>query len=196
MLDVNNTPPPAETELRAAMAHFFFAYQAFTAKPDEILARRGLARVHHRVLFFIAREPGLSVKALLARLGVSKQALNIPLRQLIEMNLVNAEPDPADKRMKRLSLSAEGSRLESTLYREQAKLLEGALERAGHQRGVARGGHREVIAPEPDKPFREGFGRGEAKRKTRGHLAQIGDVLRARNCAHGFGVRATRPSMG
>ncbi|MCO1695624.1 MarR family transcriptional regulator [Pseudomonas aeruginosa] len=47
---------------QAMMEAFFFAYQAFTTKPDEMLARRGLGRVHHRVLFFIARYPGLSVK--------------------------------------------------------------------------------------------------------------------------------------
>lgn len=131
MIDVNSPPPRDDGDLRAAMEHFFFAYQAFTARPDAILERRGLARVHHRVLFFIAREPGLSVKGLLAKLGVSKQALNTPLRQLIEMGLVDAVADAADKRMKRLYLSAEGARLEATLYREQARLLEGALERAG-----------------------------------------------------------------
>ena len=70
------------------MQAFFMAYQAFTARPDEMLARRGLSRVHHRILFFLARSPALSVTQLLACLDVSKQALNIPLRQLQEMQLV------------------------------------------------------------------------------------------------------------
>ena len=48
------------------MEAFFHAYKTFTAKPDEMLARRGLARVHHRILFFVAHYPGLSVKDLLA----------------------------------------------------------------------------------------------------------------------------------
>lgn len=42
---------------QAAMEAFFFGYQAFTAKPDEMLAKRGLSRVHHRILFFIAKYP-------------------------------------------------------------------------------------------------------------------------------------------
>ena len=42
------------TAQQAAMEAFFFGYQAFTAKPDEMLAKRGLSRVHHRILFFIA----------------------------------------------------------------------------------------------------------------------------------------------
>ena len=49
MLDLKTS-----TAQQAALAAFFFGYQAFTAKPDEILARRGLSRVHHRILFFIA----------------------------------------------------------------------------------------------------------------------------------------------
>jgi DNA-binding MarR family transcriptional regulator len=64
-----------------AMQAFFFGYQAFTAKADEMLERRGLSRVHQRIVFFIARYPNLSVKDLLALLNVTKQALNMPLRQ-------------------------------------------------------------------------------------------------------------------
>ena len=60
MLDLKN--PAIQQD---AMEAFFFGYQAFTSKPDEILARRGLSRVHHRILFFIAKYPGLSVKELL-----------------------------------------------------------------------------------------------------------------------------------
>ena len=51
-----------------------------------------LARVHHRILFFVALHPGLSVKDLLACLGVTKQAINIPLRQLMEMDLWKPAP--------------------------------------------------------------------------------------------------------
>lgn len=76
---------------QAAMEAFFFGYQAFTAKPDEMLAKRGLSRVHHRILFFIAKYPGLNMTELLGYLGVSKQALNMPLRQLIEMTWCRAK---------------------------------------------------------------------------------------------------------
>ncbi|MBB2496235.1 MarR family transcriptional regulator [Aquipseudomonas ullengensis] len=109
---------------QAAMQAFFFGYQAFTAKPDEILAKRGLSRVHHRILFFIACYPGLSVSQLLSYLGVSKQALNIPLRQLLEMSLVESVAATDDKRKRALGLTSEGAKLEQLLRREQAKLLE------------------------------------------------------------------------
>ncbi|MBI3145704.1 MAG: winged helix-turn-helix transcriptional regulator [Pseudogulbenkiania sp.] len=122
---------PVSPDLRPPMEAFFHAYMAFTAKPDEMLARRGLARVHHRILFFVAHTPGLSVKALLAALGVTKQAINIPLRQLMEMGLVEARAAEHDKRVKELTLTAEGRKLEESLYREQAKLLQTAFADAG-----------------------------------------------------------------
>ena len=116
---------------QAAMEAFFFGYQAFTAKPDEMLARRGLSRVHHRILFFIARYPGLSVKELLGYLGVSKQALNTPLRQLQEMSMVESVAASDDKRKRQLGLTAEGTRLEQALRREQVRLLERVFNEAG-----------------------------------------------------------------
>ncbi|WP_375739595.1 MarR family winged helix-turn-helix transcriptional regulator [Pseudomonas boanensis] len=128
MLDLKN---PAIQQ--AAMEAFFFGYQAFTSKPDEILARRGLSRVHHRILFFIAKYPGLSVKELLGYLGVSKQALNIPLRQLIEMHLVESVAADDDKRKRLLGFTAEGAKLEQALRREQARLLQRAFSEAGEE---------------------------------------------------------------
>lgn len=119
------------TSQQAAMEAFFFGYQAFTAKPDEMLARRGLSRVHHRILFFIARYPGLSMKQLLGYLGVSKQALNIPLRQLLEMHLVQSLAAPDDKRKRLLALTEDGAKLEQALRREQSKLLERVFHEAG-----------------------------------------------------------------
>ncbi|WP_260961703.1 MarR family winged helix-turn-helix transcriptional regulator [Pseudomonas citri] len=128
MLDLKNP-----TSQQMAMEAFFFGYQAFTAKADEMLERRGLSRVHQRIVFFIARYPSLSMKELLHLLGVSKQALNIPLRQLMEMHLVNSLACETDKRKRLLELTAEGERLEQALRREQVKLLERVFAEAGEE---------------------------------------------------------------
>ena len=126
MLDLKN---PATQQ--QAMEAFFFGYQAFTAKADEMLERRGLSRVHQRIVFFIARYPGLSVKELLSVLGVSKQALNTPLRQLIEMELVLSITPDADKRKRLLELTTDGATFEESLRREQVKLLQRVFAEAG-----------------------------------------------------------------
>jgi len=71
--------------MRGAIEQFFFAYRGFTSNPDRILEQRGLGRVHHRVLYFVGRNKGITVSALLGILGVSKQALHAPLRQLVDL---------------------------------------------------------------------------------------------------------------
>jgi len=89
--------------------------------------------VHQRIAFFIARYPGLSVKQLLGVLGVSKQALNTPLRQLVEMELVLSVAPADDKRKRLLQLTDEGARFEESLRREQVKLLQRVFTEAGQE---------------------------------------------------------------
>src|SRR5688500_3600032 len=108
-----------EQELNEALELLYFGYRAFIKHPDELLAQHGLTRVHHRVLYFVGRNPGLSVGKLLATLDVSKQALNRPLRELTEGGWVEASPDPRNRRIKRLTLTARGTELEDQLSTDQ-----------------------------------------------------------------------------
>ncbi len=120
MVDVNTNVLDPELE---AIELFYFAYRAFTALPDAILAERGLARMHHRILYFVARKPRQRVSDLLVTLGVSKQAVHAPLKQLVEAGLIAVEPDAEDGRVKRLSLTPEGAELETRLSQTQRELL-------------------------------------------------------------------------
>jgi len=114
-----------------AIEALYFAYRAFTDRPDRILERRGLGRVHHRILYFVGRNPEISVRGLLDVLAVSKQALNAPLRQLVEMHLVAVTAGAQDRRVKQLRLTEEGARLEDELTNTQMRLLHTAFEAAG-----------------------------------------------------------------
>lgn len=120
-VDVNSQD--SERAFFEAFELFFHAYRAFTAKPDTILAERGLARLHHRILYFVARRPGQRVSDLLLTLGVSKQAIHGPLKLLVEMGLVLVGGDEHDRRARRLSLSAEGVAFEARLSETQRELL-------------------------------------------------------------------------
>ncbi|HEY9906923.1 MAG TPA: MarR family transcriptional regulator [Thermosynechococcaceae cyanobacterium] len=119
MTDLNRLPSDREKELNEALEALHFAFRAVVAKPDAILAEQGLSRVHHRILYFIGRQPGLSVNELLATLGVSKQSLNTPLRQLTQSGLVEFRIDTTDRRIKRLTLTASGLCLEHQLSDDQ-----------------------------------------------------------------------------
>lgn len=126
MIDLNR-----QTELRESIELFFFAYRAFTAQPDRILAERGLGRVHHRILYFVGHNPYVAVSELLAILGVSKQALNGPMRQLVEMKLVAVTVGTHDRRVKQLRLTPEGEALEAQLTGTQMQQLEAVFGAAG-----------------------------------------------------------------
>ena len=108
-----------------------FALRAVIAQPDELLETRGLSRVHHRILFFVARQPDITVNQLLQVLNVSKQALNQPLRQLYSQELVTFTPAPNDRRQRRLVLTDAGRELEERLTGSQYAMFDAALSAAG-----------------------------------------------------------------
>ena len=62
-----------DDELRQGMESLFFAWRDLSSRADEILLDHGLGRAHHRVIYFVGRNPKISVGALLSILGITKQ---------------------------------------------------------------------------------------------------------------------------
>jgi DNA-binding MarR family transcriptional regulator len=75
-------------------------------------------------------------------LRVSKQALNGPLRQLVEMDLIAMRVAAHDRRVKELRLTYEGEKLEARLSGTQRKQLAEVFAEAG---GAAEAGWRQVM---------------------------------------------------
>lgn len=117
--------------LDEALEILFFAFRDVTAEPDRVLADRGLSRVHHRILYFVRRNPGIRPGALLGILRVSKQALNKPLRDLVHEELVAATVPPENRRTKALRLTAAGARLERRLSGLERRRFARAFHGAG-----------------------------------------------------------------
>jgi DNA-binding MarR family transcriptional regulator len=154
MLDPNTSPEsypsaPSDAQLRQAIEYLYYAYRSFTERPDKILDKRGLGRVHHRILYFVGRNPGTTVNALLSTLQVSKQALNAPLRQLLAMQLISAQTAAHDGRVRHLSLTRSGAKLEAQLSGTQMAQLRQAFDAAGPEARLAwELVMRRVIAPD------------------------------------------------
>ena len=143
MIDQTNAPDSREQALNAALEAMHFGFRALTARPDERLARLDLSRVHHRILYFVARNPGCSISELLGIMHVSKQYLNRPLRRLIGDGYLTAVQDAGDRRVKRLGLTPAGRNLEEALTGAQRRQLEAVFRRAGVG---AEAGWRKVMA--------------------------------------------------
>lgn len=122
-----------EQQLNQALEALFYGFSALTQQPDEQLSKLGFSRIHHRLLYFIARNPQVSVKELLNILGMSKQYIHKPLKQLTEQDFVTHTTDSKDKRVKRLSLSSKGEVLEHELSSTQREQFERVFKRSGKE---------------------------------------------------------------
>lgn len=120
-----------EEQLNETLMLFYFAYRTFTKEPDRILEQHGIHRLHHRILFFVARKPKISVHELLATLEVTKQALHAPMRQLIEMGYITSEPATHDRRVRELCLTEKGENLEKQLSNVQRGKMNEIFEMLG-----------------------------------------------------------------
>ena len=68
-----------DEDLRQAIELLFFAYRDFTGEADAILAAYGFGRAHHRAIYFVGANPGISVGELLAILREGGNRLEIGL---------------------------------------------------------------------------------------------------------------------
>jgi len=143
-----------EEDLRQGMELLFYAYRDFTAEPDAILGRYGFGRAHHRVIYFVGRNPSITVSALLDILKVTKQSLSRVLGQLVRQGFVAQQPGARDRRQRLLQLTAKGAELERLLSEGQRARIAAAYRAAGAE---AVDGFRKVLLGMIDETDRTRF---------------------------------------
>jgi DNA-binding MarR family transcriptional regulator len=121
----------AEEDLRQGIELLFFAYRDFTGEADRQLAELGLGRAHHRAIYFIGRNPHVTISQLLAILKITKQSLSRVLQELIAEGYVVQAPGATDRRQRCLSLTRRGEDLERLLTEGQRRRLDRAFGQAG-----------------------------------------------------------------
>jgi DNA-binding MarR family transcriptional regulator len=89
----------------------FFAYRDFVTEADDVLAKFGFGRAHHRVLHFVNRNPGMKVAELLDILKITKQSLGRVLKQLVDQGYVVQKEGANDRRQRLLYVTAKGESL-------------------------------------------------------------------------------------
>lgn len=120
-----------EAEVRRGVELLYFGYTRLTRSIDEGLAKEGLGRAHHRALYFIARQPDLTISELLRILAITKQSLGRVLNDLAERGLVETRAGISDRRQKLLRLTKEGSLFEAQLFDALRANLASAYAAAG-----------------------------------------------------------------
>ena len=109
----------------------FFAYRDFIGDPDDVLAKFGFGRAHHRVLHFVNRNPGMKVAELLDILKITKQSLGRVLKQLIDQGYVVQKEGANDRRQRLLYVTAKGETLAMKLAGLQTVRIARALSEPG-----------------------------------------------------------------
>ncbi|OCK62467.1 MarR family transcriptional regulator [Bradyrhizobium sp. LMTR 3] len=118
-------------DLDAALELMYYGWRGMTLTADQYLAALGLSRPHHRILYVVARQPDISIGALIDVLGISKQAVNRPLSLLLERKLLISQRSPEQHRSKLLRLTPEGQRIEQRASGYERKVLRAAFDRVG-----------------------------------------------------------------
>ena len=109
----------------------FFAYRDFIGDPDDVLAKLGFGRAHHRVLHFVNRNPGMKVAELLDILKITKQSLGRVLKQLIDQGYVVQKEGVNDRRQRLLYVTTKGESLAMKLAGLQTGRIARALSEMG-----------------------------------------------------------------
>ncbi len=146
MTDITSPANPLflrEEELRQGIELLFYAYRDFTAEPDAILAKHRFGRAHHRVIYFVGRNPGITVSELLGILRITKQSLSRVLGQLVRQDFIDQHRGTRDRRQRLLHLTEKGVALERQLTASQRERIARAYREAGAQ---AVEGYRRVLA--------------------------------------------------
>jgi DNA-binding MarR family transcriptional regulator len=143
-----------EEELREAIEMLFFAYRDFTGGPDVVLAELGLGRAHHRVIYFVGRNPGITVSDLLRILRITKQSLSRVLGHLVDEEYIVSRTGEVDRRQRKLELTERGVELEGRLTEIQRDRIAKAYRKAGAEavQGFKQVLHG-IIDPEDRKRF-------------------------------------------
>ena len=109
----------------------FFAYRDFVGDPDDVLAKFGFGRAHHRVLHFVNRNPGMKVADLLDILKITKQSLGRVLKQLVDQGYVLQKEGANDRRQRLLYVTPKGEALAMKLAGLQTARIARALAELG-----------------------------------------------------------------
>jgi DNA-binding MarR family transcriptional regulator len=107
-----------EDAIRGGMDLLFFINTRHLQRADEKLSEIGLGRAHHRMLYFLARKPGMSVAELLEILSVTKQSLRRVTKDLIAQGLLNSRIGDRDRRQRLLQLTDKGAALEREMFQD------------------------------------------------------------------------------
>ena len=138
----NSSPFLRDEEVTQGFELLFHAHRNISAERDELLAKHGVGRAHHRALHFIWRNSGITISELLEILGITKQSLARVLTHLMEHGFVVQQKGMRDRRQRQLHVTYAGAKLAQELAGPHKERIARAYQEAGAE---AVEGYRKVL---------------------------------------------------
>lgn len=98
--------------LDEAVELMFYGHRGVIRDADDYLSQFGLAQSHLRIMYILARCDGINMGDLVSALGISKQAVQRPLKALLDGEFVAVSRCPGRHRYKALHLTQRGREAE------------------------------------------------------------------------------------
>lgn len=108
-----------EDKIRLMQDILFFIHNEAISIVAPILNDYQLGLAHFRLMQFVCHYPGISVGELCSMLGITKQSLNRVLRETLELDFIQYQQTPTDRRKKILFLTEKGREIEEKIFNLQ-----------------------------------------------------------------------------
>lgn len=109
----------------------YFGLQGLTRKTSYSMAVHDLTKIHHLILFVVARRDGVVLSELCASFGMTPADLYRPVRRLRDIGFIATTRDPLRTRCKVMRITARGRQVESEASEAERKVMRDAFEHAG-----------------------------------------------------------------
>lgn len=110
-----------------------FAHKSHLQRADDELDLLGLGRAEHRILYLVARRPGMMVSELVDVLQITKQSARRPILELINKGYLTQDICTDDRRRRLLHLTPEGAALEERIAADLWANMDRAYSEAGEE---------------------------------------------------------------
>ena len=116
-----------DDQIKDSIEQIFYVYRETYSDPKKILKKYSFGTAHHRAIYIIERNSGITVSGLLKKLKITKQSLNRVLRDLIKNKTIILKKGEVDSRQRHIFLDEKGKKLFDEIFFEQKKKIYNAF---------------------------------------------------------------------
>jgi DNA-binding MarR family transcriptional regulator len=114
------------SHLKLGFILHFFTNLSLAADVEEPLFLAGLGRPHHRILYFAAHMPGITVSELLSAMHVTHQNLRLPMKTLMDKGFLLMKVAEQDRRQRQLFVTSAGPQAVDGFLKVQEAMIDPA----------------------------------------------------------------------